>query len=445
MKIIKEHKYYFTAILIFLLPMVSQAQITLQEAIKKGLAASPEVKSSHYAYQAAQWQLKSEKSDLLPVISAGAGLRRNLIIPITPVPMNAFSGSGNNSQLTYLKFGTNWQSNLGLSLKYDLVNPMQHKKVQIQQEQAELAGLNFASSKKRVRFAVTKAYVETVLAKQQLKYAVEDTTLNASDLKTTRLLYSKGKVDEQNFNTARNAQSQSLTRYYNTRSVYEQARLELLYQMGGNPQDTLPRVNDSLPSLLKQFQGNVGSVLSPKQSIGYLKLKTNLKFDRSDIWHLKRMFLPRISLGATYGTDYYNDQAHFFNSSNWYGNSSIGLNITLPISENISYHQQIKSAKATSLQTQMDILNFVNRRKTDISKTLTSMEAYEKIMAGKNREMKTNRRNYFIERSLYEKGRVLPDDLQKSLLDFEKSKVDYLQSIYNYILARIHLMELIQN
>ncbi|MBN2639688.1 MAG: TolC family protein [Bacteroidales bacterium] len=443
MKPIINNKTPFLLLLLVLATSGLQAQITLQQAVQKGLKNSRKIKSSLYEYEAAQWKLKAEKSKVqVPSLSFGAGVTRNLIIPATPVPLSAFTGQGNANDVEYLKFGTNWQSSLGLTLSYDLFNPANKQTIDQQNEQTGMASIDYAKTQSDVRFNIMKAYAQVVLAKAQLNYAIADTLSGDRDYKTTFNLYQKGRQDEQTLNNMNMALSQAQNRYYNANMVYLQARMELAYQLGYQAVDSMPEVVNNLNDFLPVFNQIAEANYAPDQTFDYQKMEQQLNFDKKNVQHLKQMFLPVISVKAAYGTDYYKNDAQFFNSDSWNGNSYIGLNLQLPILKNIINHRNIQVAKLQRDQTQNDMQDYLIRVKSDMNKAWVEINAYSQMMQKNKQQMDWAEKNYHLAQDLYQTGRQTATDLMKSKLNFESSKASYLQAYYNYILARINLMQM---
>lgn len=420
------------------------AQITLDEAIASGMENSNSIQSSYYEYQAAQWNQKAKENQiLLPSLSFSAGVTRNLIIPSTPVPLNAFTGQGDPSKIDYLRFGTDWQSNVGLSLQYDLYNPANKQISDNSAEQVEISELNYAEAKSNTRIKIIQSYAEQVLAHVQLEYAIADTLSASEDYKASLNLYEKGKINKQDRNASRVSRENSLSRYYNAEMVYRQAQMQLSNMIGSNPDDSLPVTADDLEGFLDKLKEIANNEYNASQSLDYQRMTGRLNFDEKNVNNLKKQWLPTVSLFASYGSDFFQDNPDFFATENWYGNSGVGVRIQVPIMANISNSKQIKAAEFTRQKTQYALEDLQRNLQTNINKLLFEIESLDKIMAQKKYEMELSEDNYSISQDLYHSGRLTPGDLQDSRLNMENSKVNYLQSVYNTILAQIQLLGII--
>lgn len=433
-------------ILLLLFPagtIMAQQTVSLQQAIAHALKNRAAVQSSKMAMEEAQWHLKSQKTNRLPDIQASASVRRNLVIPSTPVPAALFQGQAGSDQLTYLKFGTDWQSNLGVTLKYDLFNPANRRKIMEQKSRQRMAHLDYSGKKESVSLAVSRAYAEAVLANEQLRYAVEDTFLNHTELKVAQKRFSDGRLNVNELNSSRLHLNQSRSRYNNARAIARQAAIELAFQMGVADSSVLPAPRDSLPSLLTQF--NIPDSQMHSASLGYRKLKSQNMLDSMIIGNISRQMLPTISLNAAYGTDYYRNNFAPFNSDNWLGNSYVSLSLKLPITNELSLHREKMAQQLAYQEGQYNLQDYDHRRTADIQKTLLDIDNHQSDLTLKSNDIELARKNLKAAEALFASGRSLPDDLESVRMEYEKSKLAYLQSAYDYIIAQLKLKQLLQN
>jgi len=420
------------------------AQITLEEAVQSGVENSNSIQSSYYEYQAAQWNQKAKENQIiLPSLSFSAGVTRNLIIPSTPVPLNAFTGQGDPSKIDYLRFGTDWQSNLGLSLQYDIYNPANKQISDNSAEQVQQSELNYKQAQSSTRIKIIQAYAEQVLAKAQLEYAITDTLSAAEDYQTSLDLYNKGQINEQDRNFSQVAKEQSLSRYYNAELVFKQAQMQLSNTIGNKAGDPPPVTGDNMNEFLEKLKNLSDQDLLPSQSLDYQQMVNKLDFDEKNVNNLKKLWLPTVSLFASYGSDFYQDSPDFFTTDNWYGNSGVGVRLRVPILENISNSKRIQAAVFSKQKTRYELEDLEKNLQTSINKLLLEIQSLDKIMEQKKLEMELSEKNYAISREMFHSGRLTSGDLQNSRLSMENAKVNYLQSVYNNILAQIQLLKII--
>ena len=97
--------------------------LTLEEAVKYSLDHSPTFIAQQLKEQQAGYKLSQVKLDYLPDIYVTSDLRRNIIIPSTPIPASMINPSAPEDELMYMRFNTPWSSGAGLNLAFDIFNP----------------------------------------------------------------------------------------------------------------------------------------------------------------------------------------------------------------------------------------------------------------------------------------------------------------------------------
>ncbi len=422
-----------------------QQPYTLEQAIDTALAKHAALKSSEVAVKIASEQLSADNTTKIPEIYSTISLQRNLIIPSTPVPLAVIQGAGNSSDLTFIKFGTDWQSGIGLNLNYDIFNPDRRQQLINSESNSKIATLDYKAKKSSLKTSVFKAYAEAVLAEQQLRYAVDDTLLSFNELQVAINRAKQGRITEQDLNSAKLQRNKSLSSYSQALNISRQARIELAYQMGMNPEkEALPEASDSLGLLLKKIDGSMDAPLDPTASIGYLKLLTRSEQDSLLLNNTRRKILPTVSLNAAYGTNYYENTLALFNTNYWYGNSFVGLSVNIPLTRDISSYHLTEADKLQLDRNRYNMQDYLNRKKADIEKTLSDINHNLQEMNKNDRDMELARQNLAAARSLFIEGRSLPSDLQQAQYAYGTSRVDYLQSVYNYILAKLTLRDLLK-
>ena len=85
--------------------------LTLDEAIQWGVNNSPILLSNKLKLQKDEQELSRIRLSNIPDINLSGDLRRNLIIPTTPIPASIMNSAADPDQIVYMKFNTGWNSN----------------------------------------------------------------------------------------------------------------------------------------------------------------------------------------------------------------------------------------------------------------------------------------------------------------------------------------------
>lgn len=167
---------------------------TLEETINYAIEHSPTLNIEKIKLEEANILIKESRLQYIPDIYLTGDIRRNLIIPATPVPAYVFNPSAQEDELMYLKFNTSWNSSAGVNLNYDLFNPEKTHRVAEQQHQFKIQELDSKISQENLREKVALAYAECVIANEQQQLLKGDTAYYASLLNNATNLYLKEQI-----------------------------------------------------------------------------------------------------------------------------------------------------------------------------------------------------------------------------------------------------------
>ncbi len=439
-----KFKSVFLSIFLFhLFYCVSAQQIalppnlSLEEAQEIALKNNPNIRIDALNVAISQKQVEQARWEKIPDIYANYDLRRNLIIPTTPVPAKAFNPDAPEGKLLPLKFSTNWTSNTGLNARVDLFNPQTHGKIKETVQQAALSKTDKEITANELKFKVGKDYGACIIAKEQLELAIADTISKSEILKMTREQYEAGRIKITDLNRAVSEKSNALSNYLHAVKILASARVQLLADMGYDPsQNYTFRISDRIPNLLSSFKKvheKGGNSLSLK------KWKQQKKLTEIQLQNIQSGFFPTVSLNGFYGSNYFDNDFDLFNNKNWYGNSYIGISVKIPITEGLD---RLKQMEALRLQRESDQAGYrAQRNQVQLDKIQARQDAAykEKDLLQKEKNMRLTRKNLQTAQSQFSSGRLLSGDLAQADFAYQQAKTAYLQAAYDFIVAKMYL------
>ena len=158
--------------------------------------------------------------------------------------------------------------------------------------------------------------------------------------------------------------------------------------------------------------------------------------------------LPSLSMGAQWGSGYYNmsnlpNNASFGKQFSNNMSTGIGLNLSIPIFNRYEVKNQVESAKLNVESSKIDIEN----TKIELRKTI--QQAYYNALAAKNRwdssrkSVKANEESYRFASQKYEVGRANQYELNLAKTNLSQSISEETQAKYEYVF-RMKILELMK-
>lgn len=412
-------------------------RISLKEAREIAIQYNPALKIKELDIRISTAQAEQTKLRRIPQVYGDFNMQRNLIIPVTPVPANAFRPDAPEGELIPLRFTTKWTSNTGLNADIDIFNPQKRSELAEARIQSLIKTIEKEADENDLRFNLNEAYAAAVIATEQLNLAVMDTLTNYNVWKMSREQFDAGRLQQSNLNQVRADLNNSRNNFEEARKILLQAKAELLLIMGYQPSDeTSIELTDSIPSLFLSYQQSTGTDTG---SIALKKLKQEESLLNTQLNNARSGFLPSISLKGYYGASYFDNNLEIFKGNNWYGNSFMSLGVRLPITESLERSKKLTEIRFQAESNRLAFLSQQNKNQLTKLQAKREIEFLEKKYLRSIENYNLAADNYKIAYQQYNSGRILIADLSKANYAYQLEKNNYLNVAYNYIIAKMKL------
>jgi outer membrane protein TolC len=121
----------------------------------------------------------------------------------------------------------------------------------------------------------------------------------------------------------------------------------------------------------------------------------------------------------------------------WPVSSSVGLQLSVPIFSGFKTSSRIEQAKITQLQTKTRLEDLKNQVRADVEVRLSNLMEAGKRIDVQSRTISVAERSYSISRLRFKEGIGSQLELTDSELQLNTAKTNYLQAIYDYLIASI--------
>jgi outer membrane protein TolC len=422
---------------------LNSESLTLEEAVSYALKHSPSLNIEKMKLEEATLQIKESRLQQIPEIYISGNLRRNLIIPATPVPAHIFDSSKPDKEMMYLQFNTNWNSSAGVNLNYDLFNPEKWNSVAQQKQQLKIQEYDVQISEEKLREDIALAYAECVIAEEQKLMMIKDTIYYASMFNVANQLYLKEKITLTEKNNIHRSYNESINSYLEAENIVKERKAKLLYLLG---KDVTPNnialltLQEGIQDLLKKMEQSVfkTTILNNLEEIRQkevvsltdLRLKSTLM-----------KYAPTLSINGYYGSNYYYNDFSLFNNKYWRGNSFIGLSISLPVTQSFRTSNEVSRLR---LQRQMDVeylRDIQNSKEKEKINKFSLLEVRKKSYHLSRENWELSQQNSETSIVEFEKGYILQTDLLNEQLKMQQTRQSFLQSAYDLFCILISLKE----
>jgi outer membrane protein, protease secretion system len=412
-------------------PAVAGPVLTLAQAYRAALEQDATIRAVRATTDAKRERLPQARSQLLPNVSASAGVNSNHLLALVP------SGNGGGPVLNDLTYSS---SNRTLSIRQPIFRPYQF--ADYRQAEAQVADANATLDKEtqNVAVRVASAYLEALLAEDQLGLVVAQKAAFTTQLDAARKRFKAGVGVRTDIDDAQAKLDQAMAQELQSRQNVAYTRRELQVLVNA-PVDKLAPLDaarlkllDPNPNRLEDWVARA-ELTSPEVR----SLQAQRDAARADIDKAKAGHLPTLDAVAQWSVAR-SDTVTTINSR--YDTRTIGLQLNVPLFAGgyttSQVRQSIAALESTEQQLEAlrrDLALRVEKQFRGVTEGVAQIRALEQAVRSAETTLESNRKSY-------EGGvRTLVD-----VLNAEQQRVgalrDLAQARYLYVLSRIQLQAL---
>ena len=317
--------------------------------------------------------------------------------------------------------------------------------------QATKAFLSYSKNNKEktdldVRKAVVGAYGNVLLAKESVSILENNMETLEKNLYETKKIFENGLGDEESVDQLQITLSSVDNQLKNARRL-EKITLQMLNLMMGIPLESPTKLTENLDDLTQRKidYGLLDSELTMENNVDY-KLVYNLNEQRYfELKLAKSRALPTLNAFINYGGQSFGDDFTFFNQGqDWFGFSTFGVDLNIPIFSSLGRSASTQRAKIAyeKAKTQLTEAEEQIRLQLENAKSdyILSIEEYQTSKDNLSLAERIENKNQIK----YSEGLATSFELRQAQTQLYSTQQEYLQSMVDVINRKTEL-EIILN
>lgn len=407
-----------------LFPAEAQTPWNLEQCVEYAVSHNLTVKARELETESEQLTLTEAKDRVLPTLEAGASQTWNF-------------GRGLTAANTYADRNTSnfqWSAGLSLPLFQGLSTV---RRIKAAESSLAKTLTETAAAKDNIALNVVAQYLQVLYAREVEQSAASQVEYTAYEVGRQQALVEQGKVPEADLYDAQAQHAQDklqlVTAQNDTRTALVQlANLLQLPSVEGF--DVLP-LSDAEPLIPGPDQvysdalGINNSVLAARQGITAANDNISLA---------KTGYIPRIDFNAGIGSSYYKvsdfPNEGFGPQMRHNYATYLGFRLTIPIFDGFSTRNQIRRARLSKLQAELEL----DRRQSELYKEIQlayyqAKGARERYLAS-GETMEKMKLSFAATREKYNLGRSTPAEFEQAKNNLFRTEVSSIQARYEYLL-----------
>ena len=443
--------------------------ITLDDALKIALSENASVRVADKEIERVGYAKKGSYASLFPQIDITGSFMRTIKKQVMYMDMDmsdfmgggSSSGSGSegseggstgsetSSPMAGMPGGGGievgrWNTyNLGVSASMPLINAQLWKSLKISGQNVELAVEKARSSRLDMVTQVKQSYYAVLLAKEALS-VYKDVYDNAvKNFEQTQMRYNAQKASELDYTRAKSTVANAIPNVYNAESSVILALWQLKAVMGVSLDqdiDVAGALGDYSATMAADNYSSDALTLDYNTTMRQLAIQADQLAETVKMQ--KYAYIPSLALTFSYSLNAMTNDFKF-SDYKWTPYSYVGLSLNIPIFSGGKRYNDVRQAKAQASALAIQVDDTERQLKIAIRRYLNTMETKMKSLAAAEDGVETAQKAYDIAAQSYNVGRSTITELNDAQLALTQSKLAVSQSIYEYVVAKSSLEQIL--
>ena len=400
-----------------------QAPWSLSDCINHALENNLSVKQSALAVEQREVDVNTAQARRLP--SLGLNASEGLSFGRGLTADNTYSNS--NTTSTSFNLGTE----IPIFSGFDITNDIKLSKLNLAAATASLE-----KARDDIRVAVAQAYVQILYNQELLHVAQEQTVHDAALLEQVRERLLAGKVSDAEVSAQQATLAQSRMSEIQAEGNLRVALLELTQLLElSSPEGfsiVTPEVGDPSTALLMRPEAIYDEAVGIKPAVEAAQL--NLDYAELSVARAKGAYLPRLSLNAGIGSNFYTNSKmaapSFSEQMKNNFSQSLGLTMSVPIFQRFSTRNNVRTAKINYKNQEIQLENVKKALYKEIQQAYYAAVTAQARYAGSQESAASARQHYELTEEKYKVGKAGVTDYNDARNNWLRAESEQIQARY---------------
>ncbi|MBR3698987.1 MAG: TolC family protein [Bacteroidales bacterium] len=404
-------------------------QVTLDQALEIALAESNTIKIADMTVEKSGYAKKGSYAALYPNVNISSSYQRTLLKQVMVMDMGG--------QAMEIKVGRDNNISAAASASMPLVNAPLWESLKLSALDVEMAVEQARSSKVSMISQVKQAFYGVLLAKESLAVMTQVYDNAQANYEKTMQRYQVGKASELEKLRAQVNVMNAEPNVSSAENAVLLATWQLKAVMGLNLDTDIEAVG-GLSDYTEQLLTPYVSEDNIENNSSMIQLDIQNRMLESNIRMQKKQYLPTLAASINYNYSAMGDD-----ELRWFPSSNAALSLNIPVFDGFQKHYNIKQSKIAK-----DMLD-VQRQDTERQIRIAIRNYNDRIAlcvknyTAANATVEIAEKSYQISEKMYEVGKATLVELNDAQLALEQALLNQAQAIYNFMVAKASLDELL--
>lgn len=314
---------------------------SLKQCIEYTKHSNSNIKMAYLDAEISNQVVNEQIGRALPQVNLSGTLDDKLKIITQLLPGDMFGRPGT---FIPVKFGTKYNVSTGLTLTQKIYDPSFGVSLKAARLSREMSEQNIQRTDEQALYNVSAAFYRALVIQKQLNNLKLILSVSQKNLDAAVQKYENGLVKKTDVDKIRVTFNNTNSQVNQVELSYNQALNSLKYFMGMPVDNTITLPDELTENITEEtVQANGSSYVESR--IDYQIQKTSISLYEADKENSIAAYLPSLSLYANYNYQAMRSEFDIFKSSkDWYNNSAVGIQCSLPIFSGLSKLARVEQA-----------------------------------------------------------------------------------------------------
>jgi outer membrane protein len=439
----KPSKQILWLLCLFWIPTIAQQKIvnkfSVKQAVEYANKNNVQVKNALLNIKIQEETNRGITAAALPSLRSSVGTTYFIDIPTTLVPGQFFGQAAGT--FAPVQFGTKYNTTASLDFQQLLFDGqvfvgLQAKKASIDWKQKEVA-----VTEEAIKVNVYKIYYQLVVSKSQIDL------INANIGRLEKLqhdvseIYKNGFAEKIDVDKVEVALTNLKTEKEKVNNAIAVGYWGLKTLMGMPTKDSLVLTDKITDTEIKSLA--IVDSANYLDRIDYRYLQTIKTLNEYNIKRYKLSYLPTVAFVGAYQKQAFRNKYTFFERGDWFTNSYVGLNISMPIFQGFSRDAKLQQSKIELTQIENNIVALKQNIDAETEQAKLKFSSAVATIDNQKRNMILAEKVYDQTKKKYEAGVGSNTEINTAQTELKTAQTNYIAALYDAIIAKIDYLKAI--
>lgn len=419
---------------------IGAQDFSLFEAQEHAVENAEKIGKARLDLESAEKQVVETRAMGLPQVNSEMNFQNFLNIPVQVIDASAFNPQAPEGELASFRFGTDYNSNAGITLNQLIFDGSYIVGLQVSKFYTEFVESSIEKSKQDVLADVTQAYEMALIAERNKAFVDTLVDVTKDLLQKQQELFETGMITQEQLDQTEYSLLTAEANKVAAKVAHENAMTMLKMTMA-YPLDDEINLTDDLDQMLTDQMTDLSGSVEDNLQLDLLRKQKELS--EYDLKNTKMSNLPRLAGFFNHRYDAYRNEFNFFDTEEeWFSQTVWGVKLTIPIFASGERWAKMQKAKIAVKQDELSIQELERGLKAQEIQLKNNLEQARTNLQLKKKNVELARKIYNNSLTKAEIGKESSIMVTQKYNQLVAAQTEYVNAMMDVFNTKIQLDEL---